>query len=173
MILHGLLIILGVALVIWGADRLTEGASAVARNFHIPEIVIGLTIVAAGTSAPELFVSFVSAMKGTPDLAVGNVIGSNIFNTMLIVGCSALVAPLAVNPSTVKKDIPFAVVASLLLFILCFDDMNSPHLWGNEISRSDGLVLLVGFSIFMIYTFMAARRSGELKPKNEYLGFEE
>lgn len=173
MILHGLLIILGVVLVIWGADRLTEAASAVARSFHIPEIIIGLTIVAAGTSAPELFVSFVSAVKGTPDLAVGNVIGSNIFNTMLIVGCAALAAPLVVKPSTVKKDIPFAVGASLLLFILCFDDMNSPHLWGNEISRSDGLVLLVGFTAFMIYTFMEARRSGELKPKKEYLGIEE
>ena len=173
MILHGLLIILGIALVIWGADRLTEAASAVARSFHIPEIIIGLTIVAAGTSAPELFVSLVSALKGTPDLAVGNVIGSNIFNTMLIVGCSALVAPLVVNPSTVKKDLPFAVVASLLLFVLCFDDMDSPHLWGNEISRSDGLVLLIGFTAFMIYAFAVARKSGELKPKKEYLGVEE
>jgi cation:H+ antiporter len=145
----------------------------VARGFHIPEIIIGLTIVAAGTSAPELFVSFISAVKGTPDLAVGNVIGSNIFNTMLIVGCSAIVAPLAVNPSTVKKDLPFAVAASVLLFILCFDDMNSAHLWGNEISRSDGLVLLMGFVAFMTYTFMAARKSGELKPKKEYLGVEE
>jgi cation:H+ antiporter len=167
------MIIIGVALVLWGADRLTEGASAVARGFHIPEIIIGLTIVAAGTSAPELFVSFISAVKGTPDLAVGNVIGSNIFNTMLIVGCSAIVAPLAVNPSTVKKDLPFAVAASVLLFILCFDDMNSAHLWGNEISRSDGLVLLMGFVAFMTYTFMAARKSGELKPKKEYLGVEE
>jgi cation:H+ antiporter len=167
------MIILGIALVIWGADRLTEGASTMARGFHIPEIVIGLTIVAAGTSAPELFVSLMSALKGTPDLAVGNVIGSNIFNTMLIVGCAAIVAPLAVSPSTVKKDIPFAVVASLLLFILCFDDMNSAHLWGNEISRSDGLVLLVGFALFMLYSFIAARRSGELVLKDEYLGVEE
>ena len=173
MILHGLFIILGIALVIWGADRLTEGASAVARGYHIPEIVIGLTIVAAGTSAPELFVSFVSALKKTPDLAVGNVIGSNIFNTMLIVGCSAIVAPLAVSPQTVKKDLPFAVVASLVLFILCFDDMNSAHLWGNEISRSDGVILLLGFMAFMIYSFTVARRSGELKSKKDYLGEEE
>lgn len=173
MVLHGLLIIVGVVLVIWGADRLTEGASAVARGMNVPEIVIGLTIVAAGTSAPELFVSFVSAWKGTPDLAVGNVIGSNIFNTMLIVGCSALVAPMAINRSTVQKDIPFAVIASLLLFILCFDDMNSAHLWGNEISRSDGVLLLAGFILFMVYTFSAARKSGELKPKNDYLGEEE
>ena len=78
-------IILGIALIIWGADRLTEGASSLARGMRVPEIVIGLTIVAAGTSAPELFVSMVSAFKGTADLAVGNVIGSNIFNTRLIV----------------------------------------------------------------------------------------
>ena len=170
MILNGLLIILGAALVLWGADRLIEGASAVARSVNIPEIVIGLTIVAAGTSAPELFVSLVSALKGTPDLAVGNVIGSNIFNTMLIVGCSALVAPLVVSPSTVKKEIPFAVAASMLLFVLCFDDMQSAHLWGNEISRSDGIVLLFGFIIFMTYSFTLARKSGELKPRQEYLG---
>ena len=172
MIVNGLLIIVGVVLVLWGADRLVEGASAVARSVNIPEIVIGLTIVAAGTSAPELFVSMISALKGTPDLAVGNVIGSNIFNTMLIVGCSALVAPMVVNPSTVKKDIPFAVGASMLLFILCFDDMQSAHLWGNEISRSDGMVLLIGFVAFMIYSFSMARKSGELKPRHEYLGEE-
>ena len=165
-------IIIGVALVIWGADRLTEGASSLARGMRVPEIVIGLTIVAAGTSAPELFVSLVSALKGTSDLAVGNVIGSNIFNTLLIVGCSAAVAPIAVAPDTVKKDIPFAIVASLMLFILCFDDMSSPHLWGNEISRQDGLILLVGFMAFMFYTFRMAINSGQLKLREEELGVE-
>ena len=165
-------IIIGVALVIWGADRLTEGASSLARGMRVPEIVIGLTIVAAGTSAPELFVSLVSALKGTSDLAVGNVIGSNVFNTLLIVGCSAAVAPIAVAPNTVKKDIPFAIVASLLFFILCFDDMSSPHLWGNEISRQDGLILLVGFLAFMFYTFRMAINSGELKLREEELGVE-
>ncbi len=165
-------IIIGVALVIWGADRLTEGASSLARGMRVPEIVIGLTIVAAGTSAPELFVSLVSALKGTSDLAVGNVIGSNIFNTLLIVGCSAAVAPIAVAPDTVKKDIPFAIVASLLFFILCFDDMSSPHLWGNEISRQDGLILLVGFMAFMFYTFRMAINSGQLKLREEELGVE-
>lgn len=166
------LIIIGVVLVIWGADRLTEGASSLARGMRVPEIVIGLTIVAAGTSAPELFVSLVSALKGTSDLAVGNVIGSNVFNTLLIVGCSAAVAPIAVAPNTVKKDIPFAIVASLLFFILCFDDMSSPHLWGNEISRQDGLILLVGFLAFMFYTFRMAINSGELKLREEELGVE-
>ena len=166
------LIIIGMALIIWGADRLTEGASSLARGMRVPEIVIGLTIVAAGTSAPELFVSLVSALKGTSDLAVGNVIGSNIFNTLLIVGCSAAVAPIAVAPDTVKKDIPFAIVASLLFFILCFDDMSSPHLWGNEITRQDGLILLVGFLAFMFYTFRMAINSGQLKLREEELGVE-
>ena len=161
-------IIIGVVLVLWGADRLTEGASSLARGMRVPEIVIGLTIVAAGTSAPEMFVSLVSALKGTADLAVGNVIGSNIFNTTLIVGCSALVAPMVVSKSTVRKDIPFAVVASLLLFVLCFDDMDSPHLWGNEITRSDGIILLIGFIGFMIYTFNAAKKDG-LMPTEEEL----
>ena len=165
-------IIIGVVLVIWGADRLTEGASNMARGLRVPEIVIGLTIVAAGTSAPELFVSLVSAIKGTSDLAVGNVIGSNIFNTLLIVGCSAAVAPIAVAPNTVKKDIPCAIGASLMLFILCFDDMSSPHLWGNEISRQDGIILLVGFLSFMFYTFRMAISSGEMKWREEELGIE-
>lgn len=167
MIINIVYIVVGVALVLWGADRLTEGASSLARGMNVPEIIIGLTIVAAGTSAPEMFVSIVSALKGTSDLAVGNVLGSNIFNTMLIVGCSAVVAPMAVAPSTVKKDIPFAVVASLLLFMLCFDDMDSPHLWGNEISRSDGIILLVGFLLFMIYTFKSARKQGLMPTEEE------
>ncbi len=164
------LIILGIVLVIWGADRMTAGASALARDMRVPEIVIGLTIVAAGTSAPELFVSLMSALKGTPDLAVGNVIGSNIFNTLLIVGCSAAVAPIVVAPNTVKKDMPFAIAASLLLFVLCFDDMSSVHLWGNEISRWDGVILLAGFAVFMIYTFQVAGKDGLLQCYEEELG---
>lgn len=160
-------IIIGVALVIWGADRLTEGAASLARGLHVPEIVIGLTILAAGTSAPELFVSLASALKGTSDLAVGNVIGSNIFNAMLIVGCSAAVAPMAISHSTVSKDIPFALIASVLMFFLCFDDMDSPHLWGNEISRSDGMILLVVFGAFMIYTFKMVRKNEEIKGEDE------
>lgn len=168
MLMNIIYMVAGLVLVLWGADRLTEGASSLARGMRVPEIIIGLTIVAAGTSAPELFVSLTSALKGTPDLAVGNVVGSNIFNAMLIVGCSALVAPMAVTKDTVKKDIPFAVVASFLLFMLCFDDMNSPHLWGNDISRSDGIILLVGFLVFMIYTFRVAKRDG-LMPTPEEL----
>ena len=128
MLINIVYIILGIFLVIWGANRLTDGASRLARGMRVPEIFIGLTIVAAGTSAPELFVSLVSALKGTSDLAVGNVIGSNIFNTMLIVGCSAFIAPMPVVKMTVTKDIPWAAMAAFLLFLLCIDDMDSPHL---------------------------------------------
>lgn len=147
-----LLIVLGVVMVLWGADRLTEGASALARRMRVPEIVIGLTIVAAGTSAPELFVSLVSALKDTPDMAVGNVVGSNIFNTLLIVGCAAMVAPMVIAPSTVKKDMPFAVGASMLLPAVI--------LMGNDVSRSDGFVLLAFFALFMVYTFRVALQKG-------------
>lgn len=147
-----LLIVLGVVMVLWGADRLTEGASALARRMRVPEIVIGLTIVAAGTSAPELFVSLVSALKDTPDMAVGNVVGSNIFNTLLIVGCAAMAAPMVIAPSTVKKDMPFAVGASMLLPAVI--------LMGNDVSRSDGFVLLAFFALFMVYTFRVALQKG-------------
>lgn len=160
MLLSVVYIIIGVALVLWGADRLTEGASSLARRMGVPEIVIGLTIVAAGTSAPELFVSLVSALKGTPDLAVGNVVGSNILNAMLIVGCAAMVAPMTISRSTVRKDIPFAVAASLLLVVLCLDGFGSLGLRGNTISRIDGAILLVGFALFMAYTFRVARKGG-------------
>ncbi len=143
-----IIIVLGVAMVLKGADFLTEGAAALARRVNIPEIVIGLTIVAAGTSAPELFVSLVSALKGTPDLAVGNVVGSNTMNCMLIVGCAAIVAPMTISRSTVKKDIPFAVGASVLLMLLALN---------NFLGRFDGILLLVGFALFMVYSLRQAK----------------
>jgi len=159
MLLNILFIIIGVTLVLWGADRLTDGASSIARRMNVPEIVIGLTIVAAGTSAPELFVSLVSALKGTPDMAVGNVVGSNIFNCLLIVGCSAMVAPMTIARSTVTKDIPFAVAASLLLIIICMDGWQTISLSGKVISRLDGVWMLLAFAAFMIYTFRVAKDS--------------
>lgn len=148
MLLDVVLIVVGVALVLFGADRLTEGASALARRMNVPEIIIGLTIVAAGTSALELFVSLVSALKGTPDLAVGNVVGSNTMNAMLIVGCAAMVAPMTISRSTVKKDIPFSVGASVLLILLAVDSF---------LGRVDGIILLLGFAVFMAYTLMQAK----------------
>ena len=165
MLLDIILIVVGVTLVLTGADRLTEGASALARRMNVPEIIIGLTIVAAGTSAPELFVSLVSALKGTPDLAVGNVVGSNIMNAMLIVGCAAMVAPMTISRSTVKKDIPFSVGASVLLMLLALNSF---------LGRLDGIILLAGFAIFMAYTLMQAKKGQaesvvEVKQQNPWL----
>lgn len=149
MIFDILLIVLGVAMVLGGADRLTEGAAALARRMNVPEIIIGLTIVAAGTSAPELFVSLVSALKGTPDMAMGNVVGSNTMNCMLIVGCAAMVAPMTISRSTVQKDIPFSVWASVLLMILGINAY---------LGRFDGIFLLLGFAAFMYYTLSQAKK---------------
>lgn len=144
-------------MVLYGADRLTEGASALARRMSVPEIVIGLTIVAAGTSAPELFVSLVSALKGTPDMAVGNVVGSNTMNAMLIVGCAALVAPMTITRSTVRKDIPFSVAASVLLMCMVID---------GSLSVINGILLLLGFAAFMYYTLSQAK-TGAAEPVAE------
>lgn len=148
MILNVLFILVGIVLVLWGADRLTDGAVAVAEKLKMPQIVIGLTIVAMGTSMPEFCVSLVSALKGTTDLAVGNIVGSNIFNTLLIVGVSAWVAPMTILKSTVRKDIPFALFASLVLLIMCLD--------GN-ISRLDAGILFVLFLVFMYVTLKGAK----------------
>ena len=134
------------ALVLWGADRLTDGAVGIATRLNIPQIVIGLTIVAMGTSMPEFCVSLVSALKGTADLAVGNVVGSNVFNALLIVGVTALVAPMTILRQTVRKDIPFALVASMLLVLMCLD---------GTLSRIDALVLLALFGFFMYVTLQA------------------
>lgn len=149
MLIDLLLIVLGTVLIVWGADRLTEGAVAIAAKMHIPEIVIGLTIVAFGTSAPEFAVSLSSALKGTADMAVGNIVGSNIFNAMFIIGVAALVLPIATTRAMVKKDIPFAIVASIILLALCAYD--------RELSRWDALILLVVLCIFMYNTIRAAK----------------
>ena len=148
MILNVLFILVGIVLVLWGADRLTDGAVAVAEKLKMPQIVIGLTIVAMGTSMPEFCVSLVSALKGTTDLAVGNIVGSNIFNTLLIVGVSAWVAPMTILKSTVRKDIPFALFASVILLVMCLD--------GN-ISRLDAGILFVLFLVFMYVTLKGAK----------------
>lgn len=148
MLLNALWIVVGVVLVLWGADRLTEGAVAVAERLRVPQIVIGLTIVALGTSMPELCVSVVSALKGTPDLAVGNVVGSNVFNALLIVGVAALVAPMTILRSTVFKDVPCALVASVVLLMMCQND------W--VITRLDGAILFVFFLVFMQLTIKGA-----------------
>ena len=148
MAINIVLLVLGVIIVLKGADWLTDGAVNIATRFGVSQMVIGLTIVAMGTSMPEFCVSMVSALKGTPDLAVGNVVGSNTLNTLLIVGCSALVAPIMVKRSSVKRDIPFAVVASLLMLLFFLD---------GAIGRVDAAVLFAGFCLFMFVTLKYAK----------------
>ena len=157
MLLSILYILIGVVVVLWGADRLTEGAVGVAERLHIPQLVIGLTIVAIGTSMPEFCVSLVSALKGTADLAVGNVVGSNIFNSLLIVGITAMVAPMTILKSTVRLDIPFALLASVMLAAFCYD---------GELTRLDAGILFGLFLVFMFITLQHAKR-GEKKEESE------
>lgn len=159
--LQVLILVAGIAVVLEGADLLTKGAVGLAERMGIPQIVIGLTIVAMGTSMPEFFVSLMSAINGTPDLAVGNVVGSNIFNALLIVGSAAVVAPITILRSTVRKDIPFALVASAVLLMMCLD--------GN-VNRLDALLLLALFLIFMTITLRGARQDGVEQGENKETG---
>ena len=148
-------LILGLALILIGANALTDGAASVAKRFDISPLVIGLTIVAFGTSAPELTVSVVSALKGSAGLAIGNVVGSNIFNCLMIVGCTAAIVPIQISKGTLSKEIPLCLLAALVLFI-CANDQLINGLSANSISRSEGLLLLCFFAIFMGYTFAIA-----------------
>lgn len=154
MLLNILMIVGGIALVLWGADRLTDGAVGIAERLCIPQIIIGLTVVAMGTSMPEFCVSLVSAVKGTPDLAVGNVVGSNVFNTLLIVGVASLVAPITILRTTVRKDIPFAVMASAWLVIICGD---------GTLSRFDAATMFFLFLAFMYISVKGAMGEGAKK----------
>lgn len=162
--LNLLFVVIGVILVLWGADRLTDGAVAIAEKLNMPQIVIGLTVVALGTSMPELCVSLTSALKSTADLAVGNVVGSNIFNAMLIVGAAAIVSPMTILSSTVKKDIPFALLASIILMAMCY--------WGSDVSRWEALALFALFLVYMYYTVRGAKGSHAEEPsvKKNYSG---
>ena len=147
--LNILFIIAGIAAVLWGADRLTEGSVAVAQRMNIPQIVIGLTVVAMGTSMPEFFVSLTSALKGTADLAVGNIVGSNVFNTLVIVGVTAMVAPMNISRHTVERDLPFSMLASAMLLIFGLDNM---------VGRWESAMLFIAFLLFMAYTLRTAAK---------------
>ena len=149
-----LLLIFGIVVVLKSADWLTNGAVGLATKLGISQIVIGLTIVAIGTSMPEFFVSIVSAIKGTPDLAVGNIVGSNIFNVLLIVGVAAAVAPIAIQRATVRRDIPIAIVASIMLTFMMFDD---------NISRIDALILFAAFIAFIWITLRNSKNDANEK----------
>jgi len=146
------LLLLGFALLIKGADFLVLGSSALARRFKISELIIGLTVVAFGTSTPELIVNLVSAFNGLTDVAFGNVIGSNIFNLLFILGLSATVLPITVQRSTIFKEIPYSIVAAIALLILAND-----HLFNeskpNGITFGDAIILLSFFAFFLFYVF--------------------
>lgn len=159
-----LLLIGGLILILLGANGLTDGAASVAKRFRIPSIVIGLTIVAFGTSAPELTVSVASALKGSADIAIGNVVGSNIFNTLMIVGCTALFAPIIITRNTLRKEIPLCILSSVVLLI-CANDIFLDNATENILNRVDGLLLLCFFAIFMGYTFAIAFPKSSAAPE--------
>ena len=152
-----LLLIVGLALILLGANWLTDGATAMAKRQGVSDLVIGLTIVAFGTSAPELVISIVSAVHGSSGLAVGNVVGSNIFNILMIIGCVAIFSPIKVNKGNMTNDIPLVVLSSLAL-LFCANSVILDGSAENIVTRSDGLLLLLFFLIFMRYTFSMVGR---------------
>lgn len=153
MLVQILLLVLGFVLLIKGADFLVDGASNVAKKLHIPEIVIGLTIVSIGTSMPELFVSITSALEGYPDMALGNVIGSNIANLLLILGLTSFVKPIVFKEETLNYEIPACLFTTFMLYILA----NS----GNVINKLESIALMACFVVFLIYTFILAKHKRE------------
>ena len=144
------LLVLGFVMLIKGADWFVEGASKLADRFGIPQIIIGLTIVAMGTSAPEAAVSIAAALKGTAEITIGNVVGSNILNILLILGLTAVIIPLMVNKNTFRIEMPFVIVISAVMFGLGWFD--------GSLSRLDGAILLVLFAAFLVYLFVSAKK---------------
>ena len=164
MILEITLFVLGFVFLVKGADVLVDGASSIGKRFGLSAFFIGLTIVAFGTSLPELIVSTLASIKGSSGLAMGNIIGSNISNTLLILGVSAIIAPLVVKKATVDKEIPFSLLAVIALVFLVNDivlDGNGP----NGLTRIDGLILLLFFVIFLYYTFGISKEKETLLEK--------
>ena len=153
-ILLGLFLVVGLVLLVKGADWLVDGASKLAKRLGVTDLVIGLTIVAFGTSMPEFVVNMVSVADGATDLAITNILGSNIFNTLVILGCSALVCPLVAQRSTIRLDIPMNIVAGVLVLVFVF--ISSP-MEPKGLSRIEGLALLVVFAAFLVYTFYTAK----------------
>lgn len=152
------LLLVGFVLLIKGADFFVEGSSKIARLLKVPPILVGLTIVAFGTSSPEATVSIIAAMEGSSEVSLGNVIGSNIFNITLVVGITAMINPLSVETDTIRKEIPFTLLSSIVLWVL-MSDMALQGYGENLITRSEGIILLLFFVIFLYYIFEVARNS--------------
>lgn len=165
-----ILLLIGFALLIKGADFFVDGASNMARLLRVSPILIGLTIVAFGTSSPEATVSIIAALEGSADISLGNVIGSNILNTTLVVGIAAFLYPLKVESATIKKEIPFTLLASVVLLVL-ISDTALQGFEANLLTRSDGLILLLFLTIFLYYVIEVAMKgrkesATEEVPKN-------
>lgn len=154
--LNALLLIIGFVLLILGADKLVDGASALARKYNIPNIVIGLTIVAFGTSAPELVVNVFAAVSGNTEMMLGNVLGSNIFNVLGILGICAVIAPLAVKRNTTWIEIPLAFLAAIVVLVIA-NDVFLDKSAANITTRSEGVMLLFFFVIFLVYNLQVAK----------------
>lgn len=161
-----LTLILAFALIIVGAMWLTDGSVAVASRFKVPEFVVGLTIVAVGTSMPELTVSFMSAIAGKGDMAIGNIVGSNIFNILLILGVCSIFSPLVFTKSNIRRDIPICIAATTALLVVT--------LFNQDINRFEGIILLLGYIAMIIYMIRAEKRDmlvgeikGEAQPEEE------
>ncbi|MCX4263523.1 MAG: calcium/sodium antiporter [Muribaculaceae bacterium] len=163
--LNAILLVVGLVLILCGANYLTDGSAAIARRFGISDLIVGLTIVAFGTSAPELTISIMSAAAGNTGMAIGNVVGSNIFNTLVIIGVVAMVRPLKIERTIMSNEIPLVVVASVVLLAMgCSQwlDGTAP-----VISRVSGIVLLLFFAIFMRYVFASAKHERPDTTKSE------
>lgn len=155
-----ILLIAGLAMLLLGADKLVDASVAIAKRAKLSDFVIGVTIVGMGTSAPELFVSVSSAITGHGDIALGNVLGSNICNSLLILGTTALILPFGITRSNLRRDIPFGIFLSFLLMLLCSDSV-FPHIDENEVGRLDGFFLIAVFAAYIGYTFFTSKHSTE------------
>lgn len=163
MILNIVFLILGLVLILVGANALTDGASSLAKRWGMSDLVVGLTIVAFGTSAPELVISVMSAVDGNAGLAIGNVVGSNIFNVCAIIGITSLVRPMRISKSILTTDIPLVILSALVLLTMG----NTSLLDGsktNMLTRVDGIILLLFFMVFMHHTFSSARHAASGDP---------
>lgn len=167
MILQILILIAGLLLILFGANWLVDGSSSVAKRFGISEFVIGLTIVGIGTSTPEMVVSFLSSIQGKADMAIGNIVGSNIFNTLMILGVTALIAPLTITKSNLKKDIPINIFVTILLILL---GMNFTifGMGKDQLCRIDGLILLGIFAWYLWSSFKSDSTDDEESNIKEY-----
>lgn len=169
MIVQSILLITGLALILWGANWLVDGSSSIARKTGLSEFVIGLTIVGIGTSTPEMVVSFISAFQGKSDMAVGNIVGSNIFNVLMILGITALISPLLITKENMKRDIPTNIGVTLLLLLIGMKNT----LFGigsDSISRWEGAAMLILFAIYLYKTFKSGSSEEDAQEETKTYG---